>query len=305
MSTSPYRRPEQPASGFILQPRDRKILKTVVTHRFVRSDHVRDLLFPDKCLRVVQVRLRKLWEHRYLARYFVPKIWNVPEPAMVRPGQPVYGLDEAGVALFADSENAHAIVAKYRAGKVSSSCLEHNLVATDFLVSTALACSGRKDLQLVEAESEASFWHKITEWKAKGNRGQFIIPDCGVTLANEKGERLTFYVEVVRADVKGGNGHLIRKLDHYVKLLREGFFKKVYGHDHLRAVIIATTSGNRADNLRELAKSLTNGRRLFWFGSFQTKGEDGSNISTITRDTILAKKWMTADGELLSIAEAV
>ena len=61
----------------------------------------------------------------------------------------------------------------------------------------------------------------------------------------------------------------------------------------------------RESNLRELARSLPHGRRLFWFGSFQTKGEDGSNISTITRDTILAKKWITADGESLSIGGGV
>ncbi|MFA5763066.1 MAG: replication-relaxation family protein [Bacilli bacterium] len=304
--SSPFRRPEWPASGFTLQPRDKAIIRSVFAHRVVRSDHVRDLLFANTSMRVVQVRLRKLWEHRYLARYFLSKIFGVPEPAVVRPGQPIYGLDEAGASLLAesDSEKADALQVSGNIGKFSLTSLEHHLIAADFLIAVELACTDRQNVRRIEVESEPVLWRKLCAWKAAGNRGRSVISDGAFTIVTTNGDRLTFHVEVVRADVKGGNKRLIDKLALYATLLREGFFKKAYGHDHVRAVIVATTSCNRADNLRELARTLVHGRRLFWFGAYQTKDADGRNVSTINKDTILAKRWDMIDSESLSLGEA-
>jgi hypothetical protein len=83
------------------------------------------------------------------------------------------------------------------------------------------------------------------------------VPDGAVRRRYSNGETLTFYVEIVRADVRGGNATLLRKMDAYVALNRDGRFRECYGHENLRAVLFFTTSGERADHFRELAARRT------------------------------------------------
>jgi hypothetical protein len=111
----------------------------------------------------------------------------------------------------------------------------------------------------------------------------------------------TFYLEVLRADIKGGNARLRAKMDRYIQLAHVGAFNEIFNHQRLRAVLFLTTSPTRAEHLRQYAQGLRHGRRLFWFGSSESRSEHGECVSTLTPELLLTPRWLTADGELLSI----
>lgn len=304
-TSSRYVRREQPARGLVVQPRDRAILETVGHYGFVSSEHLHQLLFPAVSLRVTQVRLRALWEHGFLERSFLPVVltttpWNVPGPT-----RPFYSLGRAGLELLADG-NAD-VVRGLRGPTLQAATLQHDLVVTDFLVALTVACRSRSDVVLESTEPESSLRRKLSTRRPELPRSGigYVLPDGAFTLQSAPDQRnLTFYLEIVRADVKGGNLRLIAKLERYLKLLRAGFFRAAYGHDHVRAVLVVTTSPARATNIHTLAAALPHGHRLFWFGSWG-RGDPGEpSLPALDASTILNQSWITAAGDEVTLLQA-
>jgi hypothetical protein len=89
----------------------------------------------------------------------------------------------------------------------------------------------------------------------------------------------------------------------YVELHRQNFFRDAYGHTRLRAVLFATTSRARAENLRRMAESLTQGRRLFWFGSYQEKNSDSVPVTRFTPERILSLPWEDTEQETFTLIQ--
>lgn len=300
---SRYIRPVAPSAGLCLQARDLDILRSVYQHRFVRSDHLHRLLFAGVSLRALQVRLRKLWEHHYLDRYFQPFVLGEghrPPPCAT---QPIYALGRRGAEEVAEQLGVamDEIPHGFRHDGLGLPALHHHLVVTDFLVAVAVAARDRPDIALHEIKSGFALARTASLWKRRTQAPhQYVIPDGAVTLS-VGGQSRTYYLEVVRAGVSGGNKCLIEKLRRYVSLNRLGFFKQAFGHERLRAVVFATTSEERSDRLRAVARRLVHGRHLFWFGSYEEKQRDGTRRSTLAPESIFAARWRTVDDELRSL----
>jgi len=300
---SRYIRPAEPSAGLLLQSRDLDILRSVYQHRFVRSDHLHRLLFAGVSLRALQVRLRKLWEHHYLDRYFQPFVLGEGHHSPTRATQPIYTLGRRGAEEVAEllgvarDEIPHG----FRHNGLGLPALHHHLVVTDFLVAVVVSARGCTDITLHEIKSGFTLARTASLWKRRTQAPhQYVIPDGAVTLSIG-GQRMTYYLEVVRAGVSGGNKRLIEKLRRYVSLNRLGFFKQAFGHERLRAVIFATTSDDRSDRLRAVARPLVHGRHLFWFGSYEAKQRDGNRQSTLAPESIFSPRWRTVDGVLRSL----
>lgn len=301
--SSRFVRPISPQSGIILQERDRKIIQSVYTHRYMRSKHIHQLLFAKVSLRVVQARLRKLWEWGFLERYFVPQVFVSGQPTMSYATQPIYGLGKAGGELLfqMNAEQFNEVVRPPK--KMGLFCLEHHLIVTDFLVSLETA-EFKNNWRLQSVESETALWRKLAAWRNQGGIGQVIVPDGAFTLVcSQTGQTQSFYLEVVRAGVSGGNRSLLEKWRRYVQLSKDGFFSRVYGHKRIRAVITITGSKKRSENLRLFAAELKYGCRMFWFGLYQKPNIVVGRVSenTLKADSILDARWQTADEEVLSI----
>jgi hypothetical protein len=182
--------------------------------------------------------------------------------------------------------------------------LLHHLVVTDCLVSLAVVCREREDVRFVKGEHDGILYSKLRAYRQKTRIHNAVVPDGAFTLHYPApNETLTFYLEVVRADVKGGNRTLLTKMRRYVELHRQNFFRDAYGHPRLRAVLFATTSCARAENLRRLAESLSQGRRLFWFGSYQEKNSDGVPVTRFTPERILSLLWEDAEQETFTLIQ--
>lgn len=295
VARSRYLRPPTPTSKLVLQPRDEAILRLIQDLRFVRSDHLQALLFDGVSLRALQVRLRKLWEHHFLERRYVPFVLGDGMVVAARARQPIYLLAPRGqdyLARRAGDEH-------HRPKPVGPGAIIHHLIVTDFLVAVLLAQRGHPDLIIETAAPEWPLWQRLQQLPVKPR--QLVIPDGVLTMKTKTGERHTIYLEVVRASVKGGNDRLLAKLKRYQELNRAGFFAAAFGHEHLRAVLFVTPSQERADNLRQLASKLQHGQALFWFGSYEELTNAGARASTLTPATILTERWASSDGTLHSL----
>ncbi len=294
----------QSVVGLRLQPRDAELIAAVFRHRFLKSTHLHHLVVPQVSLRIVQERLRKLTLHRYLKRFYLPVVLDGQHAPPTHRRQPVYAITTRGARLLNDSAagNVSPCLATERPSPMT---LQHHLVVTDCLVSLAVACRERDDdVRFENGDHDGILYSKLRTYRQRSRIQNAVIPDGTFTLHYPTpNETLTFYLEVVRADVKGGNRTLLAKMRRYVELHRQNFFRDAYGHQRLRAVLFATTSRARAENLRRVSEMLTQGRRLFWFGSYQEKDSDSVPVTRFTPERILSLPWEDAEKETFTLIQ--
>lgn len=303
---SRFRRPSTPSGGLILTERDRALLEAVHRHRVVRAEHLHALFFSGRSARACQLRLRRLWEHRYLERLYLPVVLR-GELVPRRATQPVYVLAWRGFdAIASGPSSAESAIAELARPKpLALRTLEHHLVVTDWIVSI-LVTPSPEGVQVLIVEHDhrlARLAHAAREELPRG-RGA-LVPDGAVTWLTVDGRPATVYLEVVRAEVRGGNRRLIDKLRRIAEANRDGLFERLYGHKRLRAVLIATPTARRAETLRALARELPHARSLFWFGAFEEASELGPFATRFQPGSVLDLEWRTAEGELHTQRELV
>ena len=306
--TKPSRfvRPENPGS-LILQPRDRQVLHAVYTHRYLTSVHLHQLAFAGSGKRVAQARLRRLWAHQLLDRTFIPFVLTGQRQR--QNNRPVYSLTALGADLIADELglNVDDIPHTPTQNARGNTNLKHNLIATDLLVGVEAGLRQLPNINFVSVERDPLFLHKVQVWRnSGGGHDEAVVSDGAFTLKYpDHAEPLTFHIEIVRAGVKGGNRNLLAKLNKYVRLHRDGFFARVYGHQRVRTVLIATTNQERAERFQKLAATLPYGRRLFWFASYDNVECTGVPITSLSPDTILDRRWIDGEGDEYTLASPV
>lgn len=301
--SSRYVRPATPRRGIRLEPRDEAMLAALARFRLLTSAHMHELCCPSRTLRVAQGRLRLLWEHGFVDRVELPL--QVGRSIQDRTG-PVYALSRHGAGELVDRGHDLAPTTEwgFPSRGFGGAALHHHLVVSDVLAALDVALGKRSDVTLAEVSPERSFRAKIESLRShQALPKPYVIPDGGFTLRRGSGPARTFYLEIVRADVRGGTSTLRDKLEKYVALNRAGAFRTLYGHDHLRAVLFLTTSPARAERLRALAKGLAHSRKLFWFGAYRAPAGRGRLERTLSSRTILDARWTSGDGEAVGFIE--
>lgn len=302
MTTNPVSRLNPQIQRLVLQPRDLALLGAVHRHRYLRSEHLHALLFSTVSRRVVQTRLQKLHARDYVKRLYLPIVLDGEHAPLAHSRQPIYTLSARGLRLVREAHSNVQRNSPWSPERPSAQFLAHHLVVTDCLVALAVAARSSEAVELVDGAAETHLWSQLRLYRQTHRLRSAVVPDGAFTLRYlATGETLTFYLEVVRADVRGGNRRLLDKLRRYSELHRQGFFRDAYGHDRVRAVLFATTSDVRAKHLQRLATKLPHGRRLFWFGAYQAKDRAGRLGSRFTAAEILTLPWRAADGASLTL----
>lgn len=303
MKTSRYLRRENPVP-LKLQSRDHEILQHMATHWYLTSDHIQQLAFTGSGLRSAQNRLRKLFDHHYLHRLFIPYVVFEGKPSHPLANRPLYALSKKGAEIVARDTQRTLKEVPYcnRENLQSFGHMEHNLVATDLMVAMQAACQDRSDLDMVSVVRDPELFralhHRPSQWIGRTS----VLSDGAFALApSGQKQPWWFHIEIVRAGIKGGNKTLLKRLRTYVELHHEGFFRDIFGHDQLRAVLICTTSEERAENFRQLAEQLPHGRNLFWFTSYKKEKDEGLSVSRFTPDMILESIWTDWEGKPQSL----
>lgn len=299
---SRYVRPRR-LERLVLQHRDLEILRATRHHGALTSDHVRILLFPKVNPRTVRARLRLLWSHKLLDRRFLPFTLD----GLRRPGgiatTPIYTPTAKGERTLRHRASTPEPGTAPHGGQgrrlPSLQTLEHDLVVTDLLVALQAACRDDPGIKLIETIREPELRRRIRVLPPNF-REDAIVPDGAFTLRYPDDTELTFFIEVVRAPVRGGNRTLVAKLERYAELQREQFFARAFSTNRLRAILILTTTSVRAGRLGDLAdRHLDASRRLFWFGAY----EPHVTPRVITKDTILSLQWQDTNGDRVTLLD--
>jgi hypothetical protein len=281
--------------GLRLQARDREVLRQVAHYRLLSSEHLHILAFGGVSRRLVNRRLRQLWASGFLERHYLPEL---RDGLAGRSRRPVYALSRAGAAVLADADGRDVDQLR-RATRVELSdtwTARHDIVATDLLVAVETAARGGCDIDVASSPEHRLRRALSLHLRRVGNRLPGLVPDGAFRVGAE-----TFLIEVVRAGAKGGNRSLRAKMQRYVELNRQGFFKTAFGFDRLRAVLFVTTSPKRATTILQLAGGLMHGRNLFWATSYERKVDLGV---TFEPTTVLGPIWRDTNGSSQSLAPA-
>ncbi|MBN1930745.1 MAG: replication-relaxation family protein [Desulfobacterales bacterium] len=122
------------------------LINTLFEYRFFRTDHLTALIDGDRMS--LEKRLRKLWEHRFLERSFLPLY---PEPA-TRPA--IYSLDYRGANLLVKEKGIEP--------GLMGHVLKHNKSSTAYVELQLLFSNFRAVLALVLRNKG---WAKIKFWR--------------------------------------------------------------------------------------------------------------------------------------------
>jgi hypothetical protein len=188
--------------GIIIQPRDREVLTQLGRFGVLTAEHIRHLVFPTVSVRFVNRRLALLVAHGFASRSHVPDLEN---GNIVRSRRPLYSLTRKGAELVDDGSS---LLSFFRFSPSRWATVRHNLIAVDLLTAIKVASAGADVLP------EPVLREELRKGRQVGS--QFptaVLPDGAFTLADPaSGESVGYCVEVVRANVKGGNSKIRRKM---------------------------------------------------------------------------------------------
>jgi hypothetical protein len=303
MPSSRYVRRPLAGERLVLTVRDLELLGRVHNHRFMRAEHLHPLCFRGRTLRVAQARLAKLWQHGYLDRHFVPYALDGTRRAPSEAATPVYALGERGLETLLKAAGDPALVGgAARSREFAPVTLAHRLVVTDLLASLEAAALEKGIAGQVAVEHEWWLWKKAAERQASTHG--LAVPDGAFTLSGpERSEPETWYVEIARAGVSGGNETLLAKMRRYLALRAEGHFHRAFGHGRIRGVLIAAPTPERARNLRALAGRLPSGSRFFAFTHYEDRRGD-RRLRRFRPETVLELGWTDGAGGIVRIGHS-
>lgn len=259
-----------------LTGRDRKIIREVHRHRFLRSSHIVALIggSPQQLLR----RLQRLFHHGFLER---PR---AQIDYFHRGGSQriVYGVGSHGARLL---QREQMLSGKRGAESANNPTigrlfLEHALLTSDVMVAIELACRRNGRVRLLTHDelplpAPARQQHEPFQWSVNiGNRAKLgVIPDrvFALEFADQPTERSRafYFLEADRGTMPVSRHTLAkssfqRKLLAYEATWKQNLHQSRFGFHRFR-VLAVTTSAERANNLAEAAARLERGHGLFMF----------------------------------------
>lgn len=254
-----------------LTERDRRALEAVDEFGYLTGRHLQALVFLGVSPRVAQDRLRRLWAHGLLDRLFPVGLAPRTSGERLNLREPTYTATKKGkVVLGRTSPHGRQMP--------GLSQLQHHLVAASLLVAIKVAAPGAAVLP------EAGL-RRLVRNAPRGVR-PLLVPDGAITL-DYHGAAVTYLVEVVRAPAKRGNASLLAKMLLYRDRLRTNWFAVTYGLESVRAVLFLAPTEARAEHYQALARDLSPGRGLFWFGAYEAEPTVGPPHTRFEPETIL------------------
>ena len=126
----------------LLQPRDREIMQAVYLFRMLSRTQI-ETLFHFKCTRRVNSRLRKLYDHHYLSRSFLPTVRGSAKA--------IYYLGSKGITVVAEELgiDLNLIKRKCKAtSKLRELFLSHALELNDIRIAFSLRLKDHPEMEL-------------------------------------------------------------------------------------------------------------------------------------------------------------
>jgi len=255
-------RPKSP-EPMALTDRDKEILTRIWEDRMLFTSQVSRIFFSGKSR--ANIRLRRLWENRYLDRYFLPTLmFHGSTEALYLLGSK--GVDVVAVTLGVErTEIARGM--SYLKQKVRTHSfllsLDHILAVADFRIAFAEAVENHPHLTLEGWIPERMCEDSYRFWRIGGKVAGKLRPD-GYCQLREGEKRYSFFVEVDLGTMSSkAIGH---KVQRYLDYSESGRYEERFGSKYFR-VLVATTGAQRLANLKQTTEELTDS--IFWFTTLE------------------------------------
>lgn len=232
---------------------DRTIVKLVYDYRILSQNQLERLM--DRKSSTVQRLLRRLYNHRYVERVFLPVSTFGSSPAL-------YILDKQGTELLQRMgiEDFTGVPSK----NISSMYLEHTQAINEFriAISQAVGENGWAIEQwLTENEIKADYDRVRVPGK---KRPVALVPDsyCCVQLGEQRRSR--FFLELDRG--KMTISRFTDKVEAYVAYYKSGLFTKRFDAQGFRVLTVVDDVGTgRVENLQAATAKIPGIGNRFWF----------------------------------------
>ena len=274
---------------FQLTGRDAEILKCLLRHRFLRSDHIVSLCSGSQ--QQVLRRLQRLFHHGYLERPHCQIDYYHSGSRRI-----AYGLGNKGAAWLKHtlSLSFHQLEWKPK-GNVGRLFLEHALLVADIMVAIEMACRKRKDIRLLSPDDlQITGMRDPFQWKVDiGQRQKIgVIPDRVFGL-EFNGQQSWYCLEADRGTMPITRSNrdqtsFQRKLLAYAATWSQNLHRNRFGWQRFR-VLTVTSSTQRVQGIKEACQGLAHGHGLFLFLDAATLANQG-DILTIPWQTCRPEK---------------
>jgi len=271
-------RPKRPKPMALTQ-RDKDILVRIWQDRMLYTSQIERIFFPSP--QAANMRLRRLWEHGYLDRYFLPTLIFHGSP------EALYLLDRKGVDIVSTGLGVERLKIlqgiRYLKWKIRTKTflltLDHSLAIAEFRIAFEEAAENYPEVRYERwvpermCQDEYRTW-KLMEGKVKGK----FRPD-GYGQYWHQDRLFSSFVEVdLATESNKAFGDKVRR---YLDYSKSGRYEERYGAKLFR-VLVATVGSQRLQNLKRATEKHTD--TMFWF----------TTLGQVCRERFFGEVWQRA-----------
>lgn len=233
-----------------LQPRDLLMMTFVAEFRLLSREQLQILLdFP--CITRINVRLKKLYDHGYLSRLFLPTVTCIRKP--------LYFLGRKGIGKVSEYLGLDPLSLERERKHLQDRkelFLNHQLFLNDVRIAFTFAAQNTARMTLEQWIKEKD----INIQFLNSQREQIILKPDGCLCLTYNGKLYSFFIEVDCSTMT--NRRLKAKAQNYLDYARSGLSRQDFGFQFFRVLIITKTE-KRLLNLKASIEELTD--RIFCF----------------------------------------
>ena len=240
-----------------LTPRDVSIILSVYENRFLKRDQIQRLHFADASRIACSMRVKKLYEHKFLDRF--------EKPVIRGSHQLIYALDKRGADVVAATLeiDRHKVRWNRANNRVEFLFLEHTLGISEFRICLDVALVGRPEELIFWQRGDKSHLRRISVTGAK--KKYFVVaPDAFFGIQSGRGKHI-FFLEVDMGTET--LSRFVEKIVAYKRYWKSRQYTEEYGFNHFRVLTVAE-SERRLGNLIQ-ATGKAGGQKMFLFTTFQ------------------------------------
>ncbi len=253
---SRHKRSSKP-NQIILQKRDIEILKAVFDYRYLTRSQIQ-ILFKISSVTRINIRLRKLYDNKFLDRYY--------KPVLLGSSEAIYTIGLNACSIIAENSNLdiEEVKRRRRLDQISKSkFLEHNLIVNDFRIELLNDIRQENGFESIKWEDARDCEVKFKYRKNSKRITSSIKPDGYIEFIYQQ-KLYSFYIEI---DLSTSNlSKLKAKFEGYYQFKINNLFKQNKGRENFYVLLITKTE-TRATNLHQLSSQFDSD--IFWFTSLK------------------------------------
>ena len=247
----------------VLQKRDKDIISALYEYRFLSREQIQKL-FDFHCTTKANLRLRKLYDHNYLSRSFIPTSRGSSKA--------IYSLGKNGIDIVTERLGTDPVIVRNSQKEntgLKELFLNHQLNLNEIRIAISKAIDEQPDMKL---ERWVSDHHCKQEYPLKSpgpKRIKAFRPDSYFRFWYRK-QLYSYFIELDQSTMS--HSRFLAKTNDYLEYARSGYYQRNHGVKYFKVLVVAL-SVPRVINLKKTVEKQTN--KIFWFTTLKKLINDG------------------------------